>query len=180
MAAVDLILAPLKEKLGPEFDDALRQAKMDVMLSGSEPDAEQTEAPQAPPAAPRPAGGESDDKFASAYLTRELGDPSLWSEETLAAINTELSQASDWSAWMAVVDRYAKEKPARSEQGQGLAERSSVGKASRAQPVGATAGQRASQNFDQLDKAFNKAVAEGDLDAVEIIGKQIDRLLAQS
>lgn len=179
MEMVERTLAPLREQLGPDYDDALRQAKLNVMFSGGAPGEGQAEPVQPAQAASRPAGGESADQFAGVYLSQRLGDPRDWNEEDTAAIQADLSQARDWAEWMAVVDRYAQRRPSSPWQGQGPQERGATGNIARAQPVGAASGRRPTPSLDQLNAAYNRAVADGDIDAVNKLGAQIDVLLKQ-
>lgn len=175
MASVEQILGPLREQLGPDYDATVRQAKLDVMLSGgAQGDGAREAQPTLAPAAQRPAVGESTEQFAGVYLSAKLGDPSGWSQEDTAAIHADLAQARDWSAWMAVVDRYAASKPSRT------AIPTSARAGARAQPVGAPAGHRPAPTLDRLSLAYNRAVAEGDMDAMEKIGVQIDLALNKS
>jgi len=177
MASVEQVLAPLREQLGPDYEDTVRQAKLNIVLSGDAQDGGQMAPGQPASAASRSAVGESTDQFAGVYLSAKLGDPSKWSEEDVATLHADLAQASDWTAWMAVVDRYAERRPDRTALGRGPQEQVTGGSVARVQPVGAVAGKRPAPSLDQLNLAYNRAVAEGDLDAVTKIGAQIDAAL---
>jgi hypothetical protein len=174
---LDRTLDGLQDLLGPDFDAIKRQKQLDILLAngGEAGETEQRSATQQQ-AEPQPSRQSGD--FASAYLATKLGDPSEWNQEARAAIQRDLSQAGDWDAWMAVVDRYAEQRPGRMAQGQGTSD-SGAPSVARAQPVGVPAGKRSAPSLDALNRALNRAAAEGDLDAMEKIGRQIDAALTQ-
>lgn len=176
---VERILAPLKDHFGPEYDEVVTQAKLQALFAGSGEQDDGTETPEQSAQPPQgPAAGQSVDQFVEAYLAQKLGAPSQWEAEEYAAIQRDLSQARDWSEWIAVVERYAERGPSQTDKSQGP-QGSGSGNVARAHMVGASTGKRPQPSLEALNRAYNRAAEEGDFDAQKRIGAQIDKILAQ-
>ena len=168
LQALDRALSGLEDVLGPDFDAIKRQKQLDILLDGGRTDNVAPETPRTPSA---PEASQPTD-FADAYLSSRLGDPSQFSEDDLNVIRSELSQARDMNDWITRVDRLAQNRARQAppESTQGSADTS----AARMQPVSLQGSRRSNPSLEQLDRALNRAAAEGDLKAVEEISKQID------
>jgi hypothetical protein len=173
MEQVDRILGFLKDDLGPDFEDVRRRVKMQTLVEGAaREDGREEERGEPAPRGQSPAAGQSADQFVQVYLSKTLGDPSQYSEEEMQALHRDLSQARDWSAWMATVDGYAKRGPSQSKGPQSGS--SSSGNPARAHMVGAPTGKRPPPKLEELSRALDRATAAGDFEAMQKIAAQID------
>lgn len=178
LRTLDELMNGLQDHLGPDFDAVKRQKQLDILLDDSTPQGAQS--PQGEPQrAQQTAGG---DGFADAYLSQKLGDPSLYSAEEQAAIRTALSSARDWTQWMAQVDKYAQQHAGRQAgngaQTQPGGQQAGLSRAARAQPVQTGRPTSGPMTPEQLQAAYNRAAANGDMAELTRVGALIDKLVS--
>jgi hypothetical protein len=164
---LDRLMEGLREQLGPDFDTIRTQKQLEILTGGQGQAPQMGQAPpqEEPQEEPQPTEARS---MADAYLQSQGVSPQSLSAQEQAF----LSQAQGWPQWFQRVGevaqrRQAAKPPAR----QG-------GNPAAAQPMG-MGRSRGTPSLEQLNQAYNQAVANGDLTAMRKLGAAIDAAIKQ-
>jgi uncharacterized protein YdcH (DUF465 family) len=173
---LDEVLEGAQQLLGPEeYENFRRRKQLDILVGTPEETPARQEQPRQPQQRQQPTQQQPDpNDFAVAYIQQQGLDPEALTEAEVQ----RLTSANSWTDWMQRVGELAARRQgggAQQTPGPGSSQQRR-GNPATAQPTGGGAPPGV-MTAEQLQAAYNKAAADGDMALMEELGQKIDQLL---